>query len=72
MLGLYWKRSNATGALLSMAAGSGAFFWIMIYKIQLGGTHQIVPSIAIALVAFLAGSYLGKKPDEETIRAFWG
>ncbi len=72
VLGLYWKRANATGALLSMAAGSGAFFWMMIQKIQLGGTHQIVPSIAIALVAFLAGSYLGKKPDEETIRAFWG
>ena len=62
----------AGGPCWSMAAGSGAFFWMMMHKIQIGGTHQIVPSIAIALAAFIAGSYLGKKPDEETIRAFWG
>lgn len=72
VLGLYWKRANATGALLSMATGCGTFVWLAARGIQLGGTHQIVPAIGIALIAFVAGSLLGKRPDEDTIRAFWG
>lgn len=72
VLGLYWKRANAAGALLSMTVGCGTFFWLMIGKIQVGGTHQIVPTIVAALAAFILGSYIGKKPDEETLAAFWG
>ncbi|HPK06615.1 MAG TPA: hypothetical protein PK773_02325 [Aminivibrio sp.] len=72
VLGLYWKRANAAGALLSMTVGCGTFFWLMIGKIQVGGTHQIVPTIVAALAAFILGSYIGKKPDDETLAAFWG
>ncbi len=72
VLGLYWKRANASGALLSMTVGCGTFFWLMIGKIQVGGTHQIVPTIVAALAAFILGSYIGKKPDDETLAAFWG
>jgi len=31
-----------------------------------------VPTIVLALVAFILGSYIGKKPDDETLAAFWG
>jgi len=55
-----------------MVVGCGGFFWLMIGKIQVWGTHQIVPTIVLALVAFILGSYIGKKPDDETLAAFWG
>jgi Na+/pantothenate symporter len=35
------------------------------------GTHQIVPTILVGLIAFIIGAYAGKRPDDETIRIFW-
>lgn len=71
VLGLYWRRANAAGALLSMAAGCGTFFWLSMTKVQPWGTHQILLSLLFALAAFILGSLLGKRPDGETLRAFW-
>ena len=71
LLGLYWKRANATGAILSIVTGIAAFFFFTIQGIQLFGTHPIVPTLFIALVAFVLGSFFGRANSEETIKLFW-
>ena len=71
VLGLYWKRANATGAVLSMFVGCGCFFLFSILKIPFFGMHAIVPTIAIAFVAFVLGTFFGKPTDEKTLRTFW-
>jgi sodium/pantothenate symporter len=70
ILGLYWKRANAIGALCSIIAGCGAFFYFTITKVTWMGTHQIVPTILVGLIAFIIGAYAGKRPDDETIKIF--
>lgn len=72
ILGLYWKKANATGAVLSIVVGLLAFFAFTIYSVKPLGMHQIVPTLIVALVAFVAGSLLGKKNSKETIQLFFG
>ncbi len=71
IFGLYWKKANATGAILSFVGGVGAYFYYTITKVKYIGMHQIVPTIAIAVILFVIGSYIGKKPDAETLRLFY-
>jgi len=70
IFGLYWKRANSTGAMCSMLAGCAAFFWFNITKTSVAGTTAIVPTLAIAAVAFIAGSLLGKEEKTEMLKAF--
>lgn len=72
IFGLYWKRANATGAILSFIGGVGAYFYYTISGVKYIGMHQIVPTIAIAVILFIIGSYIGKKPDKETLMLFYG
>ena len=71
ILGMYWKRANAVGALCSMIFGFATYMIVSIVKPDMGGVHAIVPTVSIALFAFVLGAYLGKKPDEQVIRCFW-
>ncbi len=59
VLGLYWERANATGAIASIVCGVAAFVTLTILKPAMGGVHAIVPTILTALTAFVAGSCLG-------------
>lgn len=72
ILGLYWKKANSAGALFSMITGVGAYFYFTILKVKWLGMHQIVPTVLISLAAFIIGSFLGKKSDEDTIKLFFG
>lgn len=72
LLGLYWKRANAAGAIASMIVGLVVFFYLMINKITYLGMHQIVLTVIASLLAFVIGSYVGKKPDDKIIETFWG
>ncbi|MGL5355766.1 MAG: sodium/pantothenate symporter [Cetobacterium sp.] len=71
IMGLYWKRANALGALSSMIFGVASYIYFMIFKITFSGLHQIVPVIFMSLIIFVIGSYLGEKPDDETIDTFF-
>ncbi len=71
IMGLYWKQANAEGALASMLVGVGSFFFFSITKTKVAGTHAIVPTIVLSLVAFIIGSYVGEKPKKEIIDLFW-
>lgn len=60
VLGLYWQKANATGAVSSMLCGAISYTLLVSLKIQWWGFHPIVPSLLLSLVAFLIGNRLGK------------
>ncbi|MBC2850421.1 sodium/panthothenate symporter [Cetobacterium sp. 8H] len=71
ILGLYWKRANAVGAISSMIFGVASYIYFSVFKINFSGMHQIVPVIFMSIIVFVIGSYLGEKPDDETIDTFF-
>lgn len=60
VLGLFWKKANATGAVCSMVAGLTSYVLIAGFKISILGFHAIVPALAIGLAAFLIGNRFNK------------
>ena len=71
ILGLYWKKANATGAIASIFFGIVAYLYLEITKTKIFALHNIVPGLVVALTAFIIFSYLGKKSDEKTIEVFF-
>lgn len=71
LLGLFWKKANATGALLAMIGGTLSYCAAMAFRLQLGGSHQIVIGIGVSLILFIIGSLAGKPQDEKTLRLFF-
>jgi sodium/pantothenate symporter len=71
LLGLFWKRANATGAVLAMAGGVVSYCLAMALRFSPGGVHQIVIGAGVSLVLFVAGSLFGKPQDEKTLRVFF-
>ncbi|MBR0598641.1 sodium/pantothenate symporter [Sinanaerobacter chloroacetimidivorans] len=71
IFGMYWKRANATGAILSFICGVGFFLYCGYFKLSFFGMHNIVPTIAIAIIAFIVGSLIGKKTSDETLELFF-
>ncbi|SCY41510.1 sodium/pantothenate symporter [Desulfoluna spongiiphila] len=72
VLGLYWKRANAFGALASMVVGVGSYFFFAVYVKRVAGMHVIVPVLAITLGVFVLVSLLTPKPHKATLDLFWG
>ena len=72
VLGLYWRRANAIGAVASMIAGVVTFVGLSLAKLPLGGVHPIVPTCLVALVVFVVANRQGATPRAEVIRLFWG
>ena len=70
LFGLYWRRANSTGAVCSMLIGCAAFFFFTLTKIKICGTTAIVPSLCLAVLAFLTGSLLGKAENEQLLKNF--
>ena len=70
LFGLYWKRANSTGAILSMLSGCAAFLWFNITKTSIGGTTAIVPTLLISAAAFVIGSYIGKEESPAVLKVF--
>ncbi|MBP2847475.1 sodium/pantothenate symporter [Dickeya oryzae] len=62
VLGLYWERANAAGALSSMFSGAISYTLLASFNIQLAGFHPIVPSLLLSLVAFILGNRVGRQP----------
>ena len=72
VFGLYWKKSNVTGAISSMVFGVASFIIMYVTKFAPWGLQPIVPALFVSIVAFVIGSYVGKKPTEETLELFYG
>lgn len=72
VLGLYWPRANAAGALASIAAGVGVYFVMGVTIKNFYGMNVIVPSLIIGLAAFAVVSLMTEKPSEDVLQTFWG
>ncbi|MDR1256829.1 MAG: hypothetical protein LBJ86_03715, partial [Spirochaetaceae bacterium] len=71
LLGLFWKRANATGATLAMAGGIVSYCLAMAFSFSPGRVHQIVIGAGVSLILFVAGSLFGKPQDENTLNLFF-
>ena len=56
-LGLYWKKANSIGALLSMVLGIASWLYFQYFPI---GVPSLVPAVIVSCVAMVAGSLLFK------------
>lgn len=72
ILGLYWKKANKQGALVSMVVGIGSYIYFNYFLPRPMGFHAIVPTLALSLVAFLIVSNFTERPSDEVIEMFWG
>ncbi|TEA27029.1 sodium/pantothenate symporter [Candidatus Schmidhempelia bombi] len=61
VLGLYWEKANATGALASMISGAVSYITLSSLDIKILGFHAIVPTLLIGLIAFVIGNSLNKQ-----------
>ncbi|MXN88221.1 sodium/pantothenate symporter [Pasteurella canis] len=61
ILGLYWDKANAYGAISSMVIGLTTYILLTSFSIKLFNFHAIVPSLVFGLVAFLVGNKMGEK-----------
>lgn len=60
VLGLYWDKANAYGAVSSMVVGLSSYILLTQFGLKLWGFHQIVPALVFGLAAFLIGNRLGE------------
>lgn len=60
VLGLYWEKANASGAICSMLAGLSCYVLMTTFKISIFSFHAIVPSLLIGLIAFIIGNRFAK------------
>ena len=71
LLGLFWRRANKLGALLSMTGGTIIYCAAQASGFKILNLHQITIGITVSLILFLIGSYLGKRSDEATLKIFF-
>ena len=71
VLGMYWKKANAAGAVCSMVAGVVCFMLLSIFNVPLGGVHAIVPTCVVSLLAFWLGNLRGSAVSDEVTKLFW-
>lgn len=71
LFGLYWRKANSTGALLSMTSGVFSFIYLSYKKVTIFETHQIIPAIIISVIFFIIGSLFGKKEPKEKLKYFF-
>lgn len=71
LFGLYWKRANATGAIISMVFSVVFYLYTIIMNIKIMDMHQIVPTIIFSILLFIIGSYFGKPNSEKVNELFF-
>ena len=71
VFGLFWKKANATGAIVSMLFGFITFIYLTVCKITILGMHNIVPVLFVSTIVFIIGSHLGDPTDEKTLETFF-
>lgn len=72
VLGLYWKKANARGALASMITGITSYFYLATHFKTFLGMHVIVPTLTVGLVFFVLFSISGPGPGKRVMDIFWG
>ena len=71
LLGLFWRRANKLGAILSMGGGTLAYCLTQGMGLKFMGLHQITIGITVSLLFFLLGAYVGKPQDRQVLAKFF-
>lgn len=71
LFGLFWKKANKTGAILSMAGGTLSYCVTMALGFKIMGLHQITIGITVSLVLMVVGSLLGKPNSKSTLELYF-
>ena len=71
LLGLFWRRANRLGALLSMGGGTFIYCLTQAMGWKFLGLHQITIGITCSLGLFILGSLVGKPQDESVLEIFF-
>ena len=71
LLGLFWKKANKLGAMLSMTGGTIIYCATQAAGFKFFNLHQITIGITCSLILFLIGSYFGERSDEKTLNLFF-
>ncbi|MCM3734898.1 sodium/pantothenate symporter [Bacillus cytotoxicus] len=58
VLGLYWRKGNAAGALASIVIGVGSYMVFHLFFPNPFGIHTVVFPVCLALIAYVIGSML--------------
>ncbi len=72
VLGLFWPRANAAGALAGTIGGMGLYLLLGILNVSVNGIHNIIWGLLGSLILFVIFTYCGKKPDAEIKTLFFG
>ncbi len=71
ILGLFWRRMNAGGALLGVIFGLGIYTLCMATGFKFMSFHNIVIGTVCGLVFSIIGSYIFPKTSQETLKIFF-
>lgn len=67
VMGLYWKRGNANGAIASILVGVGSYMYLHLNYPNLWGMHTVVMPIVLSFFAYIVGSFTkGDRPQTNT------
>ena len=71
LLGMFWKKANKTGAILSMLGGTVSYCVTMALGIEVMHLHQIVIGMAVSLVLMVIGSKIGKPSSPQVLKEYF-
>ncbi|MYL70361.1 sodium/panthothenate symporter [Halobacillus litoralis] len=65
IMGLYWKKGNASGAIASILTGVGSYILFHSFMPQAFGMHTVVLPVLLSLLAYVLFSLLTMKRHEK-------
>lgn len=71
VLGLFWKKANKAGGLLSILAGTICYCVTMALGIKFMGIHQILIGMTVSLICFIIGSKIGTPNDKKVLDVYF-
>ncbi|UOY93191.1 sodium/pantothenate symporter [Ectobacillus sp. JY-23] len=60
VLGLYWRKGNAAGALGSLVVGVGSYIIFHLFYQNALGMHTVILPVMLSFLAYVIGSFMGK------------
>lgn len=72
VFGLYWKRANTWGAIVSMYSGIISYIILGEFFPNPFGMQTIVTATALSVILMIVVSYLTPRPSEQIIIKMWG
>lgn len=73
ILGLYWKRGNALGAIASLLGGMGYYLLAAnVFPALALGMMPVLMATVCSLVLYVVAAFVGPRPTRRVLVKFWG